>query len=98
MRLLEGLEHVLDVADGLRFKEHVAAGFTDFGGHVIDDNKPPLMANGVDDLSTFISPRTTLDGASHGSTLLCIGVTHLGGFGSYTVMIITTGWAVVHTM
>jgi len=71
------------------------------GAHVcwnpVNDDDAAIVADGVRHKPRLTITRTTGNSALH-STLLWIGVIHLGGFGSYTVIITKTGCAVVHTM
>lgn len=61
-----------------------------FGWNVIDHDNPFPLMDCVDDLSLLILTRAAFDSASHHS-LLCVGLTHLGKRGSYTVMITNIG-------
>ena len=64
---------------------------------MIDDDHLPMMTHGVHDVLCFVSARATVDAACHWGILLCVGVTHFGGLGSYTVMRISAAIVVVQT-
>ena len=78
-------------------QEHVGADRADFRRHVVDHDHTAAVPNRVSDLSLLVLTRTTGDGALHGLILLCVGVGHFGGIGSYTVMSTSSGCTVVQT-
>jgi len=87
----------LYAADGFGREQHVAANAAHFCRNVVDDDNFAPALDGVDDKARFVFPRASLNRALHG-WLLIWGVAHLGGLGSYTVIKISSGWAVVQTM
>jgi hypothetical protein len=52
----------------------------------------------VDDCPCFIRAGASHNRAFQGRLLLCRGVRHFGGLGSYAVIKISTGCAIVQTM
>lgn len=83
-------------AHGLWREQHITTYGADFSWYVINDENAIALADGMYHLTLLVLAWTAFNAASH-TFLRCVGVTHLGGMGSYTVMIITTGWVVVQT-
>ena len=96
-RPFAGAEHVFDSSHRVRGKQNVAAHGTHVSGHAVKDDHLALVPYRMHNFSRLVLSPATFDTAFHFSVLLCTGVTHLGGFGSYTVMTISVGRDVVHT-
>src|SRR5436309_6312157 len=86
----------LDLAHSIGCEQHITADCTDLGRHMIDDDNPISLTHSMHNLTVLILSWATLDTTSH-VPLLCVGPTHLGGKGSYTVIIISSGCADVQT-
>jgi hypothetical protein len=92
------LHQFLKMADSFRSQEGVRTHITYFGRDIFEDNHIRTPFDGMNDEPMFVSPGTTLDTALHCLLPLCKGVTHLGGFGSYTVIMIAMSSHVVQTI
>ena len=87
-----------NATDGFRGQENIAADATDLGGNVIDYDYVTAVFDRVDHRPGFIFAGAPLNRTLHGRLLLFRDVTHLGGPGSYTVIKISSGCAVVQKM
>ena len=76
------LQQRFDSTNGFRFEEDIPALATRFGGHMFDDHNFPPVSNSVDDGFLFVNSRASFNTAFHGSRLLSVGDSHLGGFDS----------------
>ena len=79
-------------------KQDVTANIADLGRNVVDDDHLTLLLDCMDDRPRFVFARASLNRALHGWLLLSRGVIHFGDLGSYTVIKISSGCAVVQTM
>src|SRR5437867_3104062 len=91
------LEQFLDVANGFGGEEDIAAVGADFSGNVIDHNHASLVTYSVHHFLELVFAGASFERAFHGVLRLFVGLSHLGRRGSYTVMMIRRGWALVHT-
>src|SRR5437870_1902142 len=73
----------LDPAHRLRCEQHITANCTDFGWHMVDHDNPVPLAHSMHNLSLLVFTWATIDTTFH-FNLLSVGLTHLGGIGSYT--------------
>ncbi len=87
----------LNVSDRLRIQQHVAAHVANFRRNVIDNHHLARMSHGMHNVTPLVISRTIFDCAFHGFCPRCVGVSHFGDFGSYTVIMISIGFAVVQT-
>jgi hypothetical protein len=92
------VQKFLNSTNRFRCEEDIPTDGADLGRDMVDDDHSLVPPKGLNDVPDFIIPRTALYAALHGRRLLTSGLTHLGGFGSYTVMITKVGWLVVATM
>jgi len=76
------------MTDGCWSQKRVRTHVTYFGRDIFEDDHVRTALDGMNDEPMFVIPGTTLDTAFHSLLPLCNGVTHLGGFGSYTVLYI----------
>src|SRR5436305_1909660 len=87
----------LNLAHRLWAKQYITANPTNFRWHVINYDNAISLAYSMHNLTLLILSRAAYNIAFHLS-LLCVGLTHFGGRGSYTVIIISSGCAVVQTI
>jgi len=87
----------LKMMNCFRCQENVRAYITDFCRNIIKYNHVRSSLHHMQNKAVLVFPRTSLDTAFHFYFPLSNGVTHLGGFGSYTVMIMATSRDVVIT-
>ena len=91
------MEQGIKPPDGFKAEECISADTAHLGRHMIDDLHLPADAHGVGDLAHCIFSWAPGEATFH-CGILCVGVIHFGLLGSYTVIIIRVGRAVVHTM
>lgn len=93
-----GSEKGFNPAYGFGRQQNVPANVAYLGGNVIDHDDLAAVFHGMDDRSRFIRAWASCNRAFQGWLLLSRGVRHFGGRGSYAVIKISIGCAVVQTM
>jgi hypothetical protein len=76
--------------DSFRRKKHIAADITDLGGDMLDYNDAIILVNGTYNFFLLVFTWAICDTTSH-LDLLSVGPIHLGGTGTYAVIITNRG-------